>query len=123
MPRAPRRGGLGPLGYKAIQEAAEVFAETQEKKTTGIPIAAEEDQPLSLDWYFFPQSSRVTQAAYDAAGKRILVRFVKPVGAGGTPWVYEQVPKRVWDRFVMSESKGQFINHTLNAFPYHAGDF
>ena len=63
-----------------------------------------------------PPRPRTLQARYS---RRLQVLEV--VFRDGTPWHYEDVPPRVWNRFKRVESPGRFINSTLNAFPYGRG--
>lgn len=90
------------------------------------PAATDTPQPGELEtlpehFYGF-DSSRVQEAGYDPGSQRLYVRFVKPV-PGGTPWVYEGVPRNVWRNFRRSASAGKYINRVLNGYNYHRGDF
>lgn len=64
------------------------------------------------DWIYL-SSSRVTRTHYDERKHHVRVEF-----RDGTPWVYEDVPRGVFDAFINSSSAGQFINAVLNGYPY-----
>ena len=58
----------------------------------------------------FPvSSSRITEMGYDKSTATVYVRFTDGVG-----WQYRSVPEQVWQEFVQSESKGQFIRRVLD---------
>lgn len=63
-------------------------------------------------------SSRVTQARYDRGLGQIQVIF-----RDGTPWVYDSVPRSVWEAFRSTPSPGRFIDSDLNSYPYWHGAF
>lgn len=127
---AVRQGGLGGSGRdRAIrnlfdvnpQEEA-VLSDTLFKDTSGQQVAGHrtEEEVLggdpaitSTEW-FEPGSSRVRKYQYDYATKDLRVRFVK----GDTPWIYRDVPVAVFEAFHASDSKGRFINSTLNYSSY-----
>lgn len=44
----------------------------------------------------------------------LFVRFAR----AQTPWKYMNVPQNIYEAFASSQSKGRFINSTLNSFPY-----
>lgn len=71
--------------------------------------------PRPGEWLPF-QSSRVSQARYDSGLGQVHVVF-----RDGTPWVYDGVPRNVWNNFRRSSSPGKFINRVLNNYPYWQG--
>jgi hypothetical protein len=58
-------------------------------------------------------SSRITEMGYDPETATVYVRFTD-----GRSWCYMNVPQDVWDQFVASPSKGQFIKETLDAYQH-----
>ena len=58
-------------------------------------------------------SSRITEMGYDPETATACVRFTD-----GRSWCYMNVPQDVWDQFVVSPSKGQFIKETLDAYQH-----
>lgn len=76
----------------------------------------EEDSPLpgvTTSWEY-PDSSRVKAYQYDYTTGTLRVRFHNY----NTPWVYEDVPTSVFQAFASSDSKGKYINSTLNYMAY-----
>ena len=127
---AKRRGGLGDYGrdkWKSIANPAtgtedEVLSNTLYANTGDNSIAGHQQSSdgqdgghalTSTEWYF-PDSSRVLAYQYDYDTMDIRVRFVKYA----TPWIYSKVPVSIWDGFHSTDSKGRYINSTLNQFPY-----
>jgi HTH-type transcriptional regulator / antitoxin HigA len=60
-------------------------------------------------------SSAIRDARYNAAQKKLFVTFTT-----GREYVYEQVPKSVYERFKTASSKGTFFNRTIrDHYPFH----
>lgn len=59
-------------------------------------------------------SSRVSEIGYDADTATVYVRFAKD----GKGWCYMNVPQDVWQQFVATPSKGQFIHEVLDAYQH-----
>jgi hypothetical protein len=59
-------------------------------------------------------SSRVSTASYSPSRHQLIVEWAN----GYTPYVYDAVPPAVWSGFRSAGSAGQYVNHTLNQFPY-----
>ena len=112
--RAPRLGGLGEAGRSRIR-----------RNIGGVPVTAYEEQlygqnpadpkrRTGMTPWEYPDSSRVYAYAYDHDTQDLWVRFVKYE----TPWVYRGVSETVFAAFDSSESKGKYINSTLNYTDY-----
>jgi hypothetical protein len=66
-------------------------------------------------WMPVSNSTRVSAIAYDPAGERIMVRFLKD----GTEWQYGECSQSVWDAFsATGVSKGRFIAAILDHHPH-----
>lgn len=63
-------------------------------------------------------SSRVAQARYSPSRRQLVVDWVN----GRPTYVFDAVPPAVWTGFRTAGSAGQFVNHTLNTFPYRPYD-
>jgi hypothetical protein len=63
-----------------------------------------------------PPRPRTLQARYSRQRQALEVIF-----RDGTPWTYENVPPRIWNRFKRVESPGRYINSVLNGYPYGRG--
>jgi hypothetical protein len=100
--------------------SARPISEAQSPAAVDVDLP-DEDETVPGNFVFTPQSSRVVEAGYDAGSRRLYMRFVKPVDAGGTPWVYEGVPSNVWRDFQRVKSKGKFVNRRLNQYQNHRG--
>jgi hypothetical protein len=71
------------------------------------------------DWeedYF--TSSRVSSGRYSPSRRQLILEWTN----GRQPYVYDAVPPAVWTGFRSAGSHGQFVNHTLNTFPYRPYD-
>lgn len=61
------------------------------------------------------ESSNIDAVAYDAATRRLYVRFL----ASGSTYVYYDVPKAVFEDLLDAGSKGRFLNaHIRDAYEY-----
>ena len=100
-PGIPRSAKKGVRGTRKLPTAA-VF--TQEETSEPLP------------WHEMG-SSRVMSARYDPGNSQIQVYFVD-----GTPWVYEDVPRSIYDAFITSSSAGRFVNQVLNQYPYRRAE-
>ena len=61
------------------------------------------------------ESSNIDAVAYDAATRRLYVRFL----ASGATYVYFEVPKAVFEEFLDADSKGRFLNAQIrDAYEY-----
>lgn len=132
-----RKNGLGDWGrerWKSITDPStstedEVLSKTLFANTSGDTLSGSGDtiaghqqssdgqdggHALTSTKWYFPDSSRVLAYQYDYDTKDIRVRFIKYA----TPWIYSKVPVSVWDGFHSTDSKGRYINSTLNHFPY-----
>jgi hypothetical protein len=83
--------------------------------TTEQPDEAEIEE--NLNWLPF-QSSRVSEAAYDANSGQLFVRFQRPT-PGQDEYVYEGVGPNEWRNFRRSASPGRYVNRILNGKNYH----
>lgn len=126
---AARRGGLGPQGHRAIQEAAashnahriHLAASGNLSNPAAEDVTKPDEQATKPEVFrSFEPSSRIIEAGYDSGSQRLYVMFVKPYGVG-TPWTYEGVPSNVWSDMKRSASPGRFVNRRLNDFQYHRG--
>jgi hypothetical protein len=71
------------------------------------------------DWeedYF--ASSRVSSGRYSPSRRQLILEWTN----GRQPYVYDAIPPAVWTGFRSAGSQGQFVNHTLNTFPYRPYD-
>ncbi len=60
-------------------------------------------------------STAIRLIAYDEASQRLSVTFVT-----GRRYLYERVPKHIYEAFVMAESRGTFFNAEIRGFyEYH----
>lgn len=66
------------------------------------------------DWYYFPNSSRVSAARYDPDNLILEVSWVD----GGLNYLYQDVPSTVWRNMRRVSSVGKFVNRVLNDYPY-----
>jgi KTSC domain len=62
----------------------------------------------------FVDSSAVEQIGYDAESMEIHVIFKR----GGRRGIYSEVPKKIWDGFENSSSKGTYLAQVLKANGY-----
>lgn len=124
----PRQGGLGPLGHQAIQRASQEARHPRAPVITeparGNPSVTTHTDPgelqvsdAGLQWWDF-DSSRVNQAAYDAANQRLFVNFQRPT-PGQDEYVYEGVSPNEFRNFRRSASPGKYVNRVLNQKNYH----
>lgn len=61
------------------------------------------------------ESSSIDSVGYDPDSRRLFVRFVE----SGNAYVYSNVPKRVFDELLASNSKGRYFNEQIRgAFVY-----
>lgn len=110
MAERPQRG-LGGYGRERARQnlgagtvaGHPLFSDTEEPKQV----------PTTTAWQF-PDSSRVAAYQYDYATRQLRVRFHKY----NTPWIYNDVPVTVYQAFDSSDSKGRYINSTLNYMDY-----
>lgn len=112
--RTPRLGGLGEAGRSRIR-----------RNIGGQPVTAYEEQLYGSNpndsyrsrgrtpWEY-PDSTRVYAYSFDYDSDELWVRFKKYE----TPWVYKGVAETVFASFDSSESKGKYINSTLNYTNY-----
>ena len=63
-------------------------------------------------------SGRVSEIGYDPEVATVYVRFAKD----GRGWSCRNVPPDVWEQFLASESKGQFIHQTLDGYEHGPAD-
>lgn len=63
-------------------------------------------------------SSRVTEGRYSPSRRQLVLEWVN----GGPSYVYDAIPPAVWTGVRTAGSVGQFVNHTLNTFPYRPYD-
>lgn len=77
------------------------------------------DDPIE-DWEYHQfGSSRVNAARYSPSRRQLLVDWTNaPGGTPYPPYVYDAVPPAVWTGFRTSGSAGNYVNTTLNTFPY-----
>jgi hypothetical protein len=78
------------------------------------------DDPVE-DWEYHQfGSSRVNAARYSQSRRQLIVDWANsPGGAPPYPaYVYDAVPPAVWTGFRTAGSAGNFVNTTLNTFPY-----
>ncbi len=69
-----------------------------------------------IEWIEVTDSERIVAMAYDEDEEVIYVRFPK----GDVEWCYEDCPPNVWEEFAApGQSKGRYINDTLNYKPHH----
>ena len=112
--RKPRQGGLGGLGRERIRQN---LGRGSSESVAGHPLfsnAPEPQQvPTTTAWQF-PDSTRIKAYQYDYATRQLRVRFNKY----NTPWVYNDVPVTVFQSFDASDSKGRYVNSTLNYMDY-----
>lgn len=112
--RPPRLGGLGEAGRSRIRQ-----------NIGGQPVTAYERDLYGADrqdsvrdrgrsQWEYPDSTRVYAYSYDYNTEELWVRFKKYE----TPWVYKGVIEPVFASFDSSESKGKYINSTLNYTDY-----
>jgi hypothetical protein len=67
---------------------------------------------MQLEWQPV-DSTRIVAEAYNPDTEAIYVRF-----PNGIEWYYEACTPDVWEAFTSpGQSRGQFINHTLNDKP------
>jgi hypothetical protein len=72
------------------------------------------------DWEneFF-SSSRVASGRYSPSRRQLILSWVPDGRPSPQPdYVYDDIPPAVWTGFRTTGSQGQFVNHTLNNFPY-----
>lgn len=71
------------------------------------------------DWEeeFFA-SSRVSQARYSPSRRQLVVDWTN----GRPTYVFDAIPPAAWTGLRSAGSAGQFVNHTLNTFPYRPYD-
>ena len=89
--------------------------------TTGVrrrvyePAIVFEEDVTADDWEEDSfSSSRVASGRYSPSRRELIVEWTN----GRQPYRYTAVPPAVWTGFRGSGSQGQFVNHTLNTFPY-----
>jgi hypothetical protein len=63
-------------------------------------------------------SRRVAQARYSPSRRQLVVDWTN----GRPSYVFDAIPPAVWTGFRTAGSAGQFVNHTLNTFPYRPYD-
>lgn len=111
---ADRQTGLGGLGRDRIRQN---LGAGSSGSVAGHPLFSDsgepENVPTTTAWQF-PDSTRVKAYQYDYASRQLRVRF----GKYNTPWVYNDVPVTVFQAFDSSDSKGRYINSTLNYMDY-----
>lgn len=109
--KAPNRKPTGILPTAKHQRGS--------RRARKLPTAAvftQEEQSDPLPWHQM-SSSRVMTARYDPGNAQVQVYFVD-----GTPWVYEDVPRQVYDAFITASSAGRFINQVLDNYPYRRAE-
>lgn len=109
---AERQRGLGQSGLNRIRGniggsigGNEITA--YERQMFGTARAV---PPQPTTAWEYPDSTRVKAYQYDFEQKQLRVRFIKYA----TPWVYHGVIEPVFAAFDAAESKGRYINSTLN---------
>lgn len=108
---AERQRGLGDLGRQRVRE------NLGRGTVAGHPLFSDSEEPGQVSTttaWVFPDSSRVKAYQYDYATRQLRVRFHKY----NTPWIYNDVPVTVYQAFDSSDSKGRYINSTLNYMDY-----
>jgi hypothetical protein len=77
------------------------------------------DDPIE-DWEYHQfGSSRVNAARYSVSRRQLIVDWANaPGGSPYPPYIYDGVPPAVWTGFQTSGSAGNYVNSTLNTFPY-----
>ena len=64
-------------------------------------------------------SSRVAAARYSEARRQLVVAWTnEPKGPPYPPYIYDGVPPAVWTEFREAGSAGQYVNYSLNTYPY-----
>lgn len=109
--RGPRHGSTGrssDMGAGPDLDTTSVRRRVHEAVAT-----FSEDIDDWEDWEF--QSSRVASAQYSPARRQLIVSWTN---GKGSPYIYDAVPQVVWSGFVNAGSAGQFVNNTLNTYPY-----
>ena len=112
--KAPRLGGLGESGRSRIrQNIGGQPVTSYEQQLYGRNPADTVRERGRTEWEY-PDSTRVHAYAYDYDSGELWVRFKKYE----TPWVYRGVSETVFAAFDSTESKGKYINSTLNYTDY-----
>jgi hypothetical protein len=117
--RPVRLGGLGEAGRSRIRH-----------NIGGQPVTSYEEQLYGANpsdpvrtrgrtGWEYPDSTRVYAYSYDYDSGELWVRFKKYA----TPWVYRGVSETVFAAFDSTESKGRYINSTLNYTDYRRATF
>ena len=72
------------------------------------------------DWeYQAFGSSRCNAARYSPSRQQLVMDWTNaPGGTPYPPYIYDAVPPAVWTGLRTAGSAGQFVNHTLNTYPY-----
>lgn len=110
----PRLGGLGEAGRSRIrQNIGGVEVTSYEQQLYGSNPADPVRTRGRTNWEY-PDSTRVYAYSYDYDTEELWVRFKKYE----TPWVYRGVGETVFAAFDSSDSKGKYINSTLNYTDY-----
>jgi len=113
---APKQRGLGSFGRNRVREN---IGGSKSDTLAGHPLfgpdpeAEPEEVPTTTAWQY-PDSSRISAYQYDYAAGQLRVRFHKY----NTPWIYDGVPVSVFQAFDSSDSKGRYVNSTLNYTAY-----
>jgi len=64
-------------------------------------------------------SSRVASGRYSPSRRQLILSWVPDGRPSAQPdYVYDDVPPAVWTGMRTTGSQGQYVNHTLNNFPY-----
>jgi len=64
-------------------------------------------------------SSRVASGRYSPSRRQLILSWVPDGRRSGQPdYVYDDVSPAVWTGLRTTGSQGQYVNHTLNNFPY-----
>lgn len=67
------------------------------------------------EWF---NSSRCASARYSPSRRQLVMEWTN----GKQAYVYDAIPPAVWTGLRQAGSAGQYVNHTLNTFPYRPYD-
>lgn len=143
-----RGSGIGSSARERISSALTLYSGTEnieeEKRRQRENLERAQAEPLTvIPWdpattYQHPpsESSRVRAYKYVRYNDGTMTEDERRTGVGAviggqiygtlfvrfaradTPWKYMNVPQNIYEAFAASQSKGRFINSTLNSFPY-----
>jgi len=106
-------GGTRIKGMRAPKAAA-----SPRKLHAGVYVhdeAYDEEQHDCGPWVGV-NSSRVRSIRYDYQNQAVQVHWVGRPDSRG--YVYQDVPEDIFNAFIRSNSKGKFVNSTMNGFDY-----